>query len=75
MSNHTQVRDQFRKNELSITPGGSTVTVFYTTGKSIAYDKVKNAHSYCNAILKKTNSVDILKIEVDGVLYYQNQNK
>jgi hypothetical protein len=70
MPKNTQVSDQFRTNELSLVPGGSQVTLFYKNGKTISYDKVKNPNSYCSAILRKS-SADILKIEVDGVLYYQ----
>lgn len=72
MSKYTKVGDQFRTNELSIAPGGSTVSIFYRNGQVKSYDKVKSVESYCRAVLKRENVSNILKIEVDGVLYYQN---
>ena len=48
-------QDQNRTNLLSIQPGGSIVTVHYTDGTIIHYDKIKNVKKYVNAIKHKEN--------------------
>ena len=47
------VSDEFRTNNLSLTPGGSTVIVELSNGETKVYDKVKNPTAYINAILNK----------------------
>ena len=44
-----KVADRFRKNELSVKPGGYIVEVEYHDGRRFEYDKVK----YPNAYIKK----------------------
>jgi len=67
-----RVQDQYRKNDLSISPGGDDVFVYYTDGLRI-YDKVKSPHSYANVILAKIRegySENITKIEIkDKVIW------
>ena len=61
-------KDQNRTNDLSLQPGGSTVSVTYTNGTVIHYDKIKSVSKYVNAIKGKS---DVVKIEVgDKVLYH-----
>jgi hypothetical protein len=50
-----KVGDQFRKNKLSLAPGGSTITVILKSGKVLEYDKVKNVEAYCNHLVKSGN--------------------
>jgi hypothetical protein len=61
-----KVKDEFRKNSLSLTSGGSTVYIKYLDGKSFEYDKVKNPHAYCKSLLKKSTK-KITEIRIDGV--------
>jgi hypothetical protein len=67
-----RVQDQYRKNELSTSPGGDEVFVYYTDGLRI-YDKVKSPDSYANVILAKIRegySENITKIEIkDKVIW------
>ena len=50
MENEFRVNDDHRRNELSIIPGGGTVTVVHTSGKRLVYDKIKNIRAYCERI-------------------------
>lgn len=61
-----KVKDEFRKNDLSLTPGGSTVSVKYSDGKTFEYDKVKNPHAYCKSLLKKATK-KITEIRIDDI--------
>jgi hypothetical protein len=54
-----KVEDEFRKNELSVEPGGTEITVVYRTGNTVIYDKVKNINAYCNKIRKDPNAIEI----------------
>jgi hypothetical protein len=65
----TKVQDNFRKNDLSFTPGGSTIKVVNIKGETLIYDKIKSPKSYCKKILKLT-SFTIDKIYVNDQLYY-----
>lgn len=49
-----RVNDKFRKNPLSIRPGGCSVFVQDSSGRVIEYDKVKNPYKYIR-ILKENN--------------------
>lgn len=62
------VSDEFRTNNLSLTPGGSVVSVEYADGETKAYDKVKNPKAYVNAIINK--DVRIVNIYVDNNLVW-----
>lgn len=62
------VGDEFRKNDLSLTPGGSRVEVIYKTETKI-YDKIKSPSAYVSVILKRDKN--ILEIRVDGVPYWK----
>lgn len=61
------VKDKYRKNPLSLEPGGSSVTVTFSDGFSQTYDKVK----FPNAFIRKINESNerkfpIVSIFVDG---------
>lgn len=45
-----KVSDQFRTNELSLVPGGKTVSVTYENGKTLIYDKIKNTEKYISKL-------------------------
>lgn len=67
MAKTVVVADQFRTNELSLKPGGSSVTVVHTDGSQKIYTKIKNPQSYVAAITKDQS---IVKVLVDGNLYW-----
>jgi hypothetical protein len=62
------VSDEFRKNTLSVTPGGSTVTIYYGDDFKI-YDKIKNPKAYIQSVLGK--DFNITSVEVDGTLFWK----
>jgi tRNA G37 N-methylase Trm5 len=63
----TKVHDDYRTNELSLIPGGKTVTVTYDNGAKFIYDKVKNPGKYIKSISEKEDAKGlIVRIEVDG---------
>lgn len=54
------VKDDFRKNELSLEPGGSLVTTILKSGRSLSYDKIKKVDAYCAKLKKDQAVVEIL---------------
>ena len=65
------VKDSFRKNKLSLTPGGETLTAVLNDGKKISYDKIKNVDAYCSKMIKDLN---IMEIWCEGeLLWKRNQ--
>jgi hypothetical protein len=58
-----KVHDQYRKNPLSLEPGGVDVSVVMRDGFRLVYDKVKNPAKY---IGKLHNRESIISIEIDG---------
>lgn len=68
MTKTVVVRDQYRTNELSLTPGGHKVTVIYSKGANRVYEKVKNPNIYCISIIKNPKVVEIL---VDDLPYWK----
>lgn len=53
------VQDKFRKNELSLIPGGSVITVVHSKGNRVTYDKIKNIDAYCKYLKKDPNVTEI----------------
>ena len=47
-----KVGDEYRKNDLSLKPGGHSVWVHYS-GETRIYDKVKFPESFCRKILER----------------------
>lgn len=70
MSKELKVTDNFRTNPESLLPGGSIVEVHQTDGLILSYDKIKNPNAYISKIVKTQS---ILKVMVDGKLYWENQ--
>jgi hypothetical protein len=54
-----RVGDEFRTNSLSLTPGGSLVTVTYRSGTVREYDKVKFPRAYVGRIVDRESIVEI----------------
>lgn len=72
---YLKVRDKYRKNPLSKTPGGRTVVITYRD-RVLSYPNIKNVSAYIKAILFGEKGDSILRIEVgDDVLYEKNKNK
>jgi len=64
-----KVKDDFRKNDLSLIPGGSEVTTLSKDGRLLVYDKVKNVERYCAALKKDPN---IIEIRVNDEIYWKS---
>jgi hypothetical protein len=50
-----RVADEFRTNPLSLSPGGSIVTVMFSNGRMLDYDKVKSPKKYVASIPQREN--------------------
>jgi hypothetical protein len=61
------VHERFRTNELSLRPGGYTVTVIYSDSSQRIYNNVKNPRAYINSIAKDET---IVKALVDSEVYW-----
>ena len=65
--------DSMRTNSLSITPGGSTVEVYFEEYSTI-YTNIKNHKAYVNKILTSRSVSDIVSIRVNGeFVYHKNE--
>ena len=53
------INDEFRTNELSLTPGGNVVTVVYENGDRRVYDKIKNVDAYVGRITKDSKIIQV----------------
>jgi len=58
-----RVGDEYRTNPLSLKPGGSIVTVVFSDGKMLDYDKVKSPKKYVASIPTRD---DITAVYVNG---------
>ena len=58
-----RVGDEFRTNPLSLKPGGSIVTVVFSDGRMLDYDKVKSPKKYVSSIPTRD---DIVAVYVNG---------
>ncbi len=65
-----KVGDQYRKNYLSLDPGGSIVKVKMVNGKILVYDKVKNVDAYAK---KAMTDPTVIEIYVNDVLFWKKQ--
>ncbi len=63
VSRTLNVADEFRTNNLSLTPGGSIVEITYANGKTLVYDKIKNPKKYIQSLSDYKN---IVSVKVDG---------
>jgi len=61
------VQDKYRKNPLSLKPGGHDITVVYADGFSETYDKVKYPKAFISKISDgNRRQVKIVGVFVDG---------
>ena len=58
-----RVADEYRTNPLSLSPGGSIVTVVFSDGRMLDYDKVKSPKKYVSKIPQRE---DITAVYVNG---------
>jgi len=58
-----RVGDEYRTNPLSLKPGGSVVTVVFSDGRMLDYDKVKSPKKYVASIPQRE---DITAVYVNG---------
>lgn len=63
-----RVKDEYRKNELSSIPGGSTVTAILKSGPNVSYDKIKSVEKYCSRLKL---DLSIIEIMVNGESYWK----
>jgi hypothetical protein len=59
MANEYRVGDEYRKNELSLQPGGDSIHVIYSNGTKKTYDKIKTVDRYVERITKDQNVVEV----------------
>ena len=68
-----KVKDEFRKNDLSLIPGGIEVRVVYP-GETRVYDKVKSPQAFANGVIKRCKKEGLplpLKIETKDKLLWE----
>ena len=63
VSKTVRVSDQFRTNNLSLTPGGFEVSITLNNGKTLVYDKIKIPRKYIQSL---SNYGDIVSVKVNG---------
>ena len=69
------VGDEFRTNSLSLIPGGKNVTVVYSNGVKLVYDKVKSPGMYIKSISEKDSpNGSMMEILVEGKSVWTNQS-
>jgi hypothetical protein len=62
-----RVNDDYRKNELSFTPGGTSLTI-HRNGKKLTYDKIKNVEAYAR---KAMQDPTVSQIWQEGTLIWE----
>jgi hypothetical protein len=63
-NNYLEVSDEFRKNLLSLMPGGCTLEVTMLNGKVRSYDKIKDFEAYISRM--NTSEVRMIRIKETG---------
>ena len=63
-----KVKDEYRRNDLSLSPGGSEVTTIMSNGKKLTYDKIKSVEKYCSRLKNDSMVIEIL---VNGTPYWK----
>lgn len=67
-----RVSDEFRTNPLSLKPGGSIVSVRFSDGRMLDYDKVKSPKKYIASIPERE---DIIAIFINGNRVWTDEEK
>lgn len=57
MAHQIHVKPEFRVNPLSLTPGGSIVTVITASGSELVYSNIKNPQAYINRVIEADPTV------------------
>lgn len=70
MKDTIRVKDEHRKNPVSLVPGGSHVETVDVDGLRLVYDKVKIPDAYVSKIIKDPN---IIRVYVDGELFWERE--
>ena len=69
-----KVKDEYRKSDLSLQPGGTEVYVVYPS-EIRSYDKVKNPEAFANGVIKKCkkegNPLPV-RIEIKDKVLWEN---
>lgn len=47
-----RVNEEYRTNELSLIPGGDSLTIHHKDGKKLTYDKIKNIQAYAKKAMQ-----------------------
>lgn len=70
-----RVGDDFRKNPLSLTPGGHDVVVVWQDGASYLYDNVKAPKKYVSSISKKPSKHGrMVEVRVDNAIVWKRND-
>ena len=65
------VKDKYRTNPLSLTPGGEIVTVTYSSGNVFVYDKIKKPGLYIKSIENRNKQYGkIVEILLNGKMVW-----
>ncbi len=67
-----RVGDEFRTNPLSLKPGGSIITVVFSDGRMLDYDKVKSPKKYVASIPQRE---DITAVYVNGTQVWTDKEE
>jgi hypothetical protein len=67
-----RVGDEYRTNPLSLRPGGSIVSVVFSNGRTLEYDKVKSPKRYVASIPERE---DIVQVSVNGSPVWNSSEK
>jgi hypothetical protein len=68
-----KVSDSHRQNPLSLTPGGSQVSVTWEDGTTLHYDKVKHPQSYVASISNRESARGrIVAVAINGTLVWKS---
>ncbi|CAB4159496.1 hypothetical protein UFOVP699_232 [uncultured Caudovirales phage] len=54
-----RVDDNYRRNELSLEPGGVEVKIIYKNGTERIYDKVKNVKAYTSRAMRDSTVSEV----------------
>lgn len=63
-----RVNDDYRKNDLSLIPGGTSLTIHHRDGRKLTYDKIKNVQAYAK---KAMQDHTVTQIWQEGTLIWE----
>jgi hypothetical protein len=70
-----RIGERYRKNPLSLQPGGYEVTVVWQDGTEYVYDNVKMPKKYVSHIAKKTSKHgQMTEVRVDNTLVWKRED-